>query len=157
MGKLLAQIDGESISKSIAVVLDKIKYRKFASKGFTIVVWLNKENTEVKILDGSVKDDVLNIPSQDAVKMVDKVYIAPSKKIVTRLCFCKEDVNTTLDVTFSDNSHISPAMFKRFVNVKLLEELQSFNLGQVLLGAAIGTILGMILAMAMFTIFGMIL
>ena len=157
MGSITSKIDGDSISKSIAAVLDKIKYRKFANAGYTIVVWMNKENTTVKILDGHIRGELLMIPSQDAEKMVDKVYIAPSKKIVTRLCFCKEDVNETIDITYENNSHISAAMFKRFVNIKLLDDLQSFNLGQVLLGGALGLVAGVMLTMLMLIMYGVVL
>ena len=128
MSKLTSQIDGESISKSIAAVLDKIKYRKFAAAAYTIVLWINKENTMIKILDGHIRGELLTIPSQDAERMVDKVYIAPSKKIVTRMCICKEDVNETIDLTYENNSHISSAMFKRFVNIKLLDDLHKFRI-----------------------------
>lgn len=157
MSKLTSQIDGESISKSIAAVLDKIKYRKFASAGYTIVIWLNKENTTIKILDGHIRGELLSVPSQNTEKMVDKVYIAPSKKIVTRLCICKEDVNETIDLTYENNSHISSAMFKRFVNIKLLDDLQSFNLGQVLLGGALGLVGGVMLTMVMLIMYGVVL
>lgn len=157
MGSITSKIDGESISKSIAAVLDKIKYRKFASAGYTIVVWLNKENTTVKILDGHIRGELLSVPSQNAEIMVDKVYIAPSKKIVTRLCFCKEDINETLDLTYENNSHISSAMFKRFVNIKLLDDLQSFNLGQVLLGGALGLVGGVVLTMMLMIMYGVLL
>jgi hypothetical protein len=157
MGKVLDKIDGESISKSIALVLDKIKYRKFAASGYTIVIWMNKENTLVKILDGNISDKLLNIPSQDATKMVDKVYIAPSKKLVTKLCFVKEDINTTLDLTYTDTSALTPEMFKRFVNIKLLDDLQSFNLGQVMLGGALGLVAGVLLTMLMLIMYGVVL
>lgn len=150
-------VDGKSISESVAIVLDKIKYRKFADKGYTIVIWINKENTTVKILDGSISGTKLNIPSQDAVKMVDKVYIAPSKKIVTRLCFVKEDINTTLDILVKDTSKISSEMFKQFVKIKILEDLQTFNLGQVVFGGAIGLLIGIALTMMILVMYGVLL
>lgn len=150
-------VDGKSIAESVAIVLDKIKYRKFADKGYTIVIWINKENTTVKILDGSISGTKLNIPSQDAVKMVNKVYIAPSKKIVTRLCFVKEDINTTLDILVKDTSKISAEMFKQFVKIKILEDLQTFNLGQVVFGGAIGLLIGIALTMMILVMYGVLL
>lgn len=150
-------VDGKSIAESVAIVLDKIKYRKFADKGYTIVIWINKENTTVKILDGSISGTKLNIPSQDAVKMVNKVYIAPSKKIVTRLCFVKEDINTTLDILVTDTSKISAEMFKQFVKIKILEDLQTFNLGQVVFGGAIGLLIGVVLTMMILVMYGVLL
>ena len=150
-------IDGESISKSVALVLDRIKYRKYAASGYTTVVWINKENTLVKLVDGSLHDQVLSIPSQDATKMLNKVYILPSKKLVTRLCFVKEDVNTTLDILATDTSDITTDLFKRFVNIKILDDLQSFNLGQVMLGGAVGFIVGFIATMMLIMIYGVIL
>ena len=158
MGKLTDNIDGESITKSIGLVVDRIKYRKYAKRGFTLVVWINKENTLVKVLDGSITEEgLLNIPSLKETKIINKVYIAPSKKIVTRLCFVKEDINTTLDILVTDTSEISTDLFKRFVNIKILEDLQSFNIGQVLLGAAIGTIAGFALSLISLMVYGMML
>ena len=154
---LTKNIDGESISKSIGSVIDKIRYRKYAKKGFTLVVWINKENTLVKLLDGHIREGLLQIPSQDATKIIDKVYIAPSKKIVTRLVFVKEDINSTLDITITDMSKISTELFKRFVGIKILDDLQSFNMGQVLLGGAIGTILGFFLCLGSLVVYGMLL
>ncbi len=147
-------MDGKGISESVALIIDKIKYRKYAKEGYTTVIYINKENTLVKILDGVVKDTVLDIPSIKDKKMVDKVYILPSKKIVTRLCFVKEDINTTLDLTITDTSKISTDMFKRFVGIKLLDDLQAFNIGQVLLGAAIGVVLGIFIAIGMLMVYG---
>ena len=150
--------DGESITKSIAVIIDRVKYRKFAKADYTLVIWINQENTLVKILDGRITEQgLLEIPSLKETKIINKVYIAPSKKIVTRLCFVKEDVNTTLDITIIDVSEISTDLFKRFVNIKLLEDLQSFNIGQVLLGAAIGIIVGFLLALGSLMVYGMML
>lgn len=151
------KIDGESISRSIGSIVDRIRYRKYAKKGFTLVVWINKENTLVKLLDGHIRDNLLNIPSQDSEKMIDKVYIAPSKKIVTRLVFVKEDINSTLDITVADTSKISAELFKRFVGIKILDDLQSFNLGQVLLGAALGTVVGFMLCLGSLMVHGMVL
>jgi hypothetical protein len=153
----LPNIDGESVSKSIGVVVDRIRYRKYAKKGFTLVVWINKENTLVKLLDGHIRDELLEIPSQDEKKIINKVYIAPSKKIVTRLCFVKEDINNTLDITINDTSKISTELFKRFVNIKILDDLQSFNMGQVLLGAAVGTFIGFLLCLGTLMMYGMFL
>lgn len=153
MGLMPDNMDGKGISDSIAVIIDKIKYRKYAKEGYTTVIYINRENTLVKILDGYVTDGILKIPSVDNKKMVDKVYILPSKKIVTRLCFVKEDINTTLDITITDTSKISSEMFKKFVGIKLLEDLQSFNMGQVLLGAAIGVILGIFVALGVLMIY----
>lgn len=146
-------MDGKGISESIAVILDKIKYRKYADKKYTTVIYINKENTLVKILDGSIHDGKLHIPAIDQEKMIDKVYILPSKKIVTRVCFVKEDINTTLDILVNDTSKISAEMFKKFVGIKLLDDLQAFNIGQVLLGASIGVVLGIFVALGVLMIY----
>lgn len=143
MGIMPSNMDGKGISESIAVIIDKIKYRKYASNKYTTVIYINKENTLVKILDGRIDGTKVMIPAVDQKKLLDKVYILPSKKIVTRLCFVKEDVNTTLDILVTDTSKVSAEMFKKFVGIKLLEDLQAFNLGQVLLGVAMGIVLGM--------------
>jgi hypothetical protein len=147
-------IDGKSITSSVAKIIDTIKYRKYAKEGYTTVIWINKENTLVKLVDGRIRDALLTIPSQNAEKMIDKVYILPSKKLVTRLCFVKEDVNVTLDVNVTDTSKISTDLFKKFVNIKLLEDLQAFNMGQVLLGGAIGLIFGFMLALGLLMFYG---
>lgn len=148
-----SSMDGRGISESIAVILDKIKYRKYADKKYTTVIFINKENTLVKILDGAIHDGKLHIPAMDQEKMVNKVYILPSKKIVTRVCFVKEDINTTLDILVTDTSKLSAEMFKKFVGIKLLDDLQAFNLGQVLLGIAIGVVLGIFVALGVLMIY----
>lgn len=153
MGLMPTSMDGKGISESVAVLVDRIKYRKYAKEGFTQVVFINKENTLVKILDGYIKDTTLTIPSIDMKKMVAKVYILPSKKLVTRLCFVKEDINITLDITITDTSKLSAEMFKKFVGIKLLDDLQSFNLGQVMLGIAIGTLIGVISAVVILMLY----
>lgn len=153
MGIMPQSMDGKGISDSIAVMLDKIKYRKYAKTGYTTVIYINRENTLVKILDGYIKDTTLTIPAMDDKKLVDKVYILPSKKIVTRLCFVKEDLTTTLDILVTDTSKLSAEMFKKFVGIKLLDDLQAFNLGQVVLGIAIGTIIGVVGAIAMLMLY----
>lgn len=150
-------MDGKSIVDSVAVIIDKVKYRKYAKTGYTTVIYINKENTLIKILDGYADGIKLKIPAIDTIKIIDKVYILPSKKIVTRLCFIKEDINTTLDITIHDTSKISTEMFKKFVNIKLLEDLQSFNMGQVLLGGAIGFMIGFILSIAVLLLYGTML
>ena len=147
-------IDGKSISQSIATIIDKIKYRKYAKEGFTVVIALNKENTLVKLTEGVIKDGLLTVGSLDVSKNVNKVYILPSKKIVTRLCFIKEDVSATIDILVTDPSKINDVLFKKFVNIKLLEDLQPFNMGQVVLGIAIGVILGFIMCMAFLAFYG---
>jgi hypothetical protein len=150
-------MDGKSIVDSVAVIIDKVKYRKYAKEGYTTVIYINKENTLIKILDGHVSGTLLKIPSLDMSKIVDKVYILPSKKIVTRLCFIKEDINVTLDLTITDTSKISTELFKKFVNIKLLEDLQSFNMGQVLLGGAIGFMIGFLMSIAVLLLYGTML
>lgn len=153
----LPNIDGESVSKSIGAMVDKIRYRKYAKKGFTLIIWINKENTLVKLLDGHIRNGLLEIPSQDEKKIINKVYIAPSKKIVTRLCFVKEDINSTLDITIEDTSKISKELFQKFVNIKIIDDLQAFNMGQVLLGVSIGILIGFLLCLGSLMVYGMIL
>ena len=152
-----SSMDGKGVSESVALIMDKIRYRKYAKEGYMVVIYINKENTLVKIVDGVVKGTCLEIPALNDKKMVDKVYILPSKKIVTRLCFVKEDINTTLDLTITDTSKISADMFKRFVGIKLLDDLQAFNIGQVLLGLAIGVVLGIFVAVGMLMVYGMLM
>ena len=158
LSEIKGTADGDTVSKSVAMVMDRIRYRKYAKKGFTLVIWINKENTLVKILDGNIDaTGLLSIPALKETKIINKVYIAPSKKIVTRLCFIKEDVNTTLDILITDTSEISTDLFKRFINIKILEDLQSFNIGQVLLGAAIGIMVGFALSLMSLMVYGMML
>ena len=55
----------------------------------------------------------------------------------------KDEINkTTINVEIKDNSHITPELLKRYEEVKLMEEMKSFDLGQVLLGAMAGLVLG---------------
>jgi len=147
-------VDGKGVSESIALIIDKIRYRKYAKQGFTIVISLNKANTVVNLTEGMIKDGLLKVGSEDTTKIVDKVYILPSKKIVTKLCFIKEDINTTIDILTTDVTKINDVIFKKFVNIRLLEDLQAFNIGQVMLGAAIGIVAGFILCMAFMAFYG---
>ena len=150
---IVPNIDGKGISESIAVLLDKIRYRKFAKEGYTTVIWINASNTIIKILDGRIKDGLLTIPALDAKKQVNKVYILPSKKIVTKLCFVKEDINITLDLLITDTSKLSDILFKQLIKIKLMEDLQAFNMGQVLLGGSIGFMLGSLLTIGLMMVY----
>jgi len=136
-------IDGSSIVKSITAIIDSIKYRKYAKKDYTTVLYIDKENTTIKILDGKFDDlGSIKIKGINDTKLIDKVYILPTKKLVTNCVIIKEDVNTSIDVNIKDTSKLTPKLLNKFTETKLMSELASFDVGQVLMGAAIGIVLG---------------
>jgi len=142
-------VDGSSIVKSITTVIDSIKYRKYAKKDYTTVLYIDKENTTIKILDGKFDDlGSIKIKGINDTKLVDKVYILPTKKLVTNCVIIKEDINTTIDINIKDTSKLTPKLLNKFTETKLMSELASFDVGQVLMGAAIGIVVG---GMGMFT------
>lgn len=146
MGKLNTKgivIDGSSILKSITGIIDLIKYRKYAKEGYTTVLYIDNENTTIKILDG--KFDTLGgmqIKGIEETKLVGKKYKLPTKKLVTNCVICKEDVNTTIDVNALDLSKVTPKLLNKFTETKLMDELKSFDMGQIVMGTAIGIIIG---------------
>jgi hypothetical protein len=79
-------IDGASISKSITAIVDSIRYRKYAKEGYTTVIYINKENNNIKILDGKIGDNIITIRGMDDSFLVNKVYMLPTKKLVTKCC-----------------------------------------------------------------------
>jgi len=136
-------IDGSSIVKSITAIIDSIKYRKYAKKDYTTVLYIDKENTTIKILDGKFDDmGSIKIKGINDTKLVDKVYILPTKKLVTNCVIIKEDVNTSIDVNIKDTSKLTPKLLNKFTETKLMSELASFDVGQVIMGVTIGIVLG---------------
>lgn len=142
-------IDGASISKSITAIIDSIRYRKYAKEGFTTVIYINKENNNIKILDGKIGDNIITIRGMDDSYLVNKIYMLPTKKLVTKCCVIKEGCNATLDITHTDLSALTPALLDKYTNIKLMEEFNGFNMGQVFLGAMIGIVIGLIGGMLM--------
>jgi len=152
MTKILPTIDGKSISETTTYIMDKWRYRKYADTNYVSIIWINKENTIIKLLDGKIDGVTLIIPAlNDMSILLNKVYITPSKKIVTRLCIVKEDINSTIDIEIHDVTSINKELLKAYTKIKLLEGLSNFNLGQVILGASIGLMLGFVSCMIMFT------
>ena len=142
-------IDGQSISKSITSIIDSIKYRKYAKEGFVTVIYINSENNNIKLLDGKIDDQIISIRGVDGSFLVDKVYMLPTKKLVTKCAIIKENCNATLDIDHTDLSALTPALLDKYTNIKLMEEFNSFNMGQVMLGVAIGVVLGLVGGMIM--------
>ena len=143
--KLMPQIDSKNLSDTVTFMVDKFRFRKYADKDYVTVIWINSANTVIKLLDGKMDGLNLSIPCIGAEKLINKVYILPTKKIVTRVVIVKEDLNTTLDILVTDISSINASLLKEYTKIKLMEGMTGFNIGQVMLGIAIGTILGFIL------------
>lgn len=136
-------IDGKSILKSFTGIFDAIRYRKYAKEGFVTVLHINKQNNVIRILHGKLEDDsIIGIPEIKQDVLINKVYMLPTKKLVTKCVIIKEGCNTTLDVTHTDISSLTPALLEKYTNIKIMEEFNSFNMGQVLLGAMIGIMIG---------------
>lgn len=142
-------IDGASISKSITSIIDSIRYRKYAKEGFVTVFYISKENNTVKILDGKIGDNIITIRGMDDSYLVNKIYILPTKKLVTKAVFIKEGCNATLDILHTDLSALTPALLDKYTNIKLMEEFNGFNMGQVFLGGMIGIVVGLVGGMLM--------
>ena len=142
-------IDGKSISKSITSIIDSVKYRKYAKEGFVTVLYINSENSNIKILDGKIEERIISIRGLDGSWLVNKIYMLPTKKLVTKCVIIKEDCNTTLDIQHTDLSALTPALLDKYTNIKLMEEFNSFNMGQVMLGVTIGVVLGLVGGMIM--------
>ena len=148
MAEINQKVSGATVVESAKHIIDKWRFRKYVDPKHISVVWFNRENTTVKLLDGRIEGMKLIIPSQDnASKMVNKTYILPTKKLVTKLCIVKEDINTTIDLTVTDMTKINEELFKTFTNLKLLNDLEGFNIGQVIMGGAIGTIFGFLICL----------
>jgi hypothetical protein len=143
--KLMPSIDSKNLSDTVSFLVDKYRFRKYADKNYVTVIWINSANTVIKLLDGKIDGLNLSIPCMGSEKLVNKVYILPTKKIVTRVVIVKEDLNSTLDILVTDISSINAALLKEYTKIKLMEGMTGFNIGQVVLGIAIGTILGFIL------------
>ena len=141
MTKLVPKIDGKSITESATILMERWKYRKYKDD-YVLVIWINAENTFVKQYDGKIKGVNLHIKSIDTEKLIDKIYVYADKKVVTKVCFVKEDISSTLDILATDVSGINQDLLKSLVKIKLMEGLDGFNLGQVILGMSIGFFLG---------------
>lgn len=145
MSKLLSglTIDGKGLIQSVEAVIDMIKYRKYANLKYVNVLYVNSENTNVRILDGKLDGKgALKIKGVEKTVLDAKTYALQTKKIVIKFAIVKEDIPSTVDLTISDNTHITPELLKRYEEVKLMEEMKSFDLGQVLLGGMAGLVLG---------------
>ena len=138
-------IDGKGLIQSVEAITDKIKYRKYANLNYVNVLYINKENTNVRTLDGKLDTKgALKIKGVEKTVLNAKTYALQTKKIVIKFAIVKEDQPTTIDIEIKDNSHITPELLKRYEEVKLMEEMKAFDLGQVLLGALAGILLGAI-------------
>ena len=135
-------IDGASISKSMLGSIDYMRYRKLSKEGYTTVIEINSENNTVRIRDGLLHDNLLTVRGTDSEYLVHKVYMLPTKKIVTKCVFISEDGSTTLDIKLPINAKQAKILLNKFAQIKLLDEFNSFNMGQVLLGLLAGMILG---------------
>ena len=147
-------IDGDSIIKSIVAIIDAVKHRKYAKKGFTTVVMVNDNNTAIKMMEGIIDDEgKLNVKGIDIPILMHKQYIMSTKNLITNCVLCKEGINTTIDLEIKDMSRITPVLFKEFTKVKLLKGLASFDVGQVIMGAALGIIIGGMLTFSMILVY----
>jgi len=135
-------IDGSSIMESVRGIVDYAKYRKYAKEGFTTVIEVNEENNTIRIRHGILNDNLLAIKGVTDKILVNKVYMLPTKKIVTKCVFVKEDCPTTLDLIVPYNAKQAKLLLNKFAQIKLLDEFNTFNMGQVLLGLLAGVIMG---------------
>lgn len=135
-------IDGASISASLKGIVDYVRYRKLAKEGYTTVIEINSENNTVRIRDGVLKDSLLTVRGTDSEYLVHKVYMLPTTKLVTKCVFISEDGSTTLDIKLPVNAKQAKILLNKFTQIKLLDEFNSFNMGQVILGLLAGVILG---------------
>lgn len=135
-------IDGKSIIEGMKGIIDYAKYRKYAKAGFTTVIYINSNNNVVRILNGRVTDDLLTIPVIKESFTVNKKYMLPTKKLVTQCCIVKEDMDTTIDIVTPTTAKNNKFLLNKLVEIKLLDEFNQTNMGQVLLGLFLGIIIG---------------
>jgi len=135
-------IDGASISTSIRGLVDYIRYRKLGKEGYTTVIEINSENNTARIREGTITDKLLLVHGTDSKFLVNKRYMLPTKKIVTNCVFVVEDGATTLDLAVPYDAKQTKVLLNKFAQIKLLDEFNSFNMGQVILGLLAGVILG---------------
>ena len=135
-------IDGASISASLRNVIDYMKYRQYSKEGFTTVIEINSENNTVRIRDGILKDSLVSVRGTETEYLINKVYMLPTKKIVTKCVFVAEGGSTTLDLQVPTDARQAKVLLNKFAQIKLLDEFNSFNMGQVILGLLAGVILG---------------
>lgn len=138
-------IDGKGIINSIQSIINTVKYRKYAKEGFVTIIHINNQNNVIKILNGKVSDDhILQIKGLDQPYLINKIYMLPTKKLVTKCAIIKEDIPTTIDINVKDNSKLTPQLLKKYEKIKIMSELKSFDLGQILIGLLLGFIMGSI-------------
>ena len=146
MGKLSGlTIDGKGLIQSFQAIIDMIKYRKYANLNYVKILYINKENTNVRLMEGKLDSKgALKVKGVEKVILNAKTYSLQTKKIVIKFAVVKEDIPSTIDIEIKDSTHITPELLQRYEEVKLMEEMKSFDLGQVLLGAMAGLVLGAI-------------
>lgn len=140
--KIMPTINGSGIVESLKGLIDYVKYRKYAKEGFTTVVEINETNTTVRIRNGIHKDGRLFVRGTETSYLVDKLYMMPTKKIVTQCAIVSAGAPTTLDVKVPYSAKQAKILLHKFANIKLLDEFNTFNMGQVLLGLFAGIIVG---------------
>jgi hypothetical protein len=138
----LPAINGSGVTESLKGLIDYVKYRKYAKEGYTTVIEINDNNNMVRIRDGIHKDNRLFVKGTDASYLVDKLYVLPTKKLVTKCAIVSEGAPMTLDIKVPYNAKQAKILLHKFANVKLLEEFNTFNMGQVIIGLFAGIILG---------------
>lgn len=146
MGKLSGlTIDGKGLIQSIEAIIDMIKYRKYANLNYIKILYINKENTNVRFAEGKIDSKgAIKVKGIEKTYLNPKIYALQTKKIVIKFALIKEDITSSIDIQIKDSSHITPELLKRYEEVKLMEEMKSFDLGQVLLGAMAGLVMGAI-------------
>lgn len=136
------KIDGSQITQSVKGLIDYAKYRKYAKEGYTTVISINEQNNTIRIRDGQIDGTTLTVKGNQSIYLVNKQYILPTKKLVTKCVIVKEDLPDTLDLLSPYDAKQTKQLLNKFTQLKLMEEFNTFNMGQVLLGALAGIILG---------------
>ena len=144
MGKLSGlTIDGKGLIQSLEAIVDMIRYRKYGNLNYVKVLYINKENTNVRLMDAKLDaKGALKLKGISKTVLNAKTLALQTKKIVIKFAIVKEDLPSTVDINMKDSSHITPELLNRYEEVKLMDEMKSFDLGQVLLGAMVGLVLG---------------
>ena len=144
MKNLFKNIDGKGIMDGLKSIIDYAKYRKYSKKGFMTVIYLNSNNNTIKILHGKEENGLVRIPKLDESYTIGKKYMLPTKKLVTSCCIVKEDVDSTIDINTPTNTKNNKILLNKLVEIKLLDEFGTTNIGQILLGLFMGIIIGAI-------------
>jgi hypothetical protein len=148
--------DGESISAAMRSMVDYMRYRRYAKEGFTTVIEINSENNTVRMRDGILKDSLLTVRGTENEYLINKIYMLPTKKLVTKCVFIAEGSPSTLDLQVPTDARQAKILLNKFAQIKLLDEFNSFNMGQVLLGLLGGIILGSLGLIALQMIGGLV-